>query len=190
MKQYRYVNRLGIRNKLSRALWAVGYSLLFRPTPRWAFHGWRRMILRAFGAKVGAGCRIDPTVRIWLPVNLQLGEYVAIGEGANIYCVAPVTIGSKVAVSQGAFLCTASHDITSLGRPLTQAPITIGDHAWIAAEVMIFPGADVGDGAVVAARSVMRGSAAPWTVYAGNPVRQIGNRILLDAPCQKNQTRK
>ena len=134
MKNQRYINKLGLRNKMYRLLWGVVYVLVFRPTPRWTLHGWRRGLLRIFGAQVGAGCRIDPTARIWMPANLRLGEYVAIGEGAEIYCVAPITIGSKVAISQRAFLCTASHDITDLTRPLTDTPITIEDYVWIAAE--------------------------------------------------------
>lgn len=143
------------------------------------------MLLRAFGAEIGNGCRIAPSARIWLPANLELGEYVAIGEGADIYCVARITMGSKVTVSQRAFLCTASHDITSLTRPLNYAPITIGDHAWIAAEAMVLPGAEIGEGTVIAARAVMRGTAAPWTVQAGNPVRQVGIRTILETMPQK-----
>ena len=189
MNDQRYVNRLGVRNKMTRLLWGAVYGLLFRPTPRWALHGWRRGLLRAFGAQVGAGCRIDPTARIWMPPNLRLGEYVAIGEGADIYCVAPISIGSKVAISHRAFLCTASHDITDLKRPLTHAPITIENHVWIAAEAMVFPGAQIGQGAVIAARAAFRGKAAAWTIHAGNPARQVGTRTLL-ATTDTNQTPK
>lgn len=180
MREHRYVNQLSLRNKLVRLGWGVVYGLLFRPTPRWALHGWRRCVLRAFGARIGEGCKIDPSAKIWLPSNLVLGDYVAIGEGADVYCVAPITIGPKVAISQRAFLCSASHDVTCLTRPLTCAPIIIGDHAWIAAEAMVFPGATVGEGAVIAARAVLRGGAAPWTIHAGNPARQVSKRTLAE----------
>ncbi len=182
MKQYRYVNQLSVGNRLMRMIWGLAWALLFRPTPRWALHGWRRGLLRAFGATVGTGCRIDPSARIWLPSNLRLGDYVAIAEGVDVYCVAPITIGSKVAISQRVFLCAASHDITRLTRPLTMAPITVGDHVWIAAEAMIHSGSTINDGAVVAARAVLRGTAAQWTIHAGNPSQQIGVRRLVDAP--------
>ena len=180
MKELRYVNQLGTRNKATRLLWGMVYRLMFRPTPRWALHGWRRFLLRAFGAQIGTGCRIDPAARIWLPANLRLGDYVAIGEGADIYCVAPISIGDKGAISQRAFLCTASHDITDLRRPLTHAPIHIENHAWIAAEAMVFPGAQIGEGAVIAARAVFQGDAAPWTIYAGNPASKVGTRRLAE----------
>ena len=181
MKQYRYINRLSLGNRLFRMAWSLAWVFLFRPTPRWALHGWRRCLLRGFGATVGAGCRIDPSARIWLPANLRLGDYVAIAEGVDVYCVAPIAIGSKVTISQRAFLCAASHDITRLTRPLTSAPIVIDDHVWIAAEAMVHPGAYVGEGGVLAARAVLRGTAAPWTIHAGNPARQVGLRRLEEA---------
>lgn len=190
MRQHRYVNRLGFGNRLARLTWNVARMLLFRPTPRWAMHGWRRAVLRAFGSRVGAGCRIDPAARIWLPANLHLGDYVAIGAGADIYCVAPITLGSKVAISQRAFLCCASHDISRLDRPLTRAPITVADHAWIAAEAMVLPGVRIGEGAVVAARAVLRHDAEPWSIHAGNPAQRVGTRRLtpLNDPASGNTT--
>jgi putative colanic acid biosynthesis acetyltransferase WcaF len=178
VKEYRYINRLPLANRLKRLLWGVCRMLLFRPTPRWALHTWRAVLLRWFGAEIGIGCRIDPRSCIWAPWNLSLGDFVSIGENVDVYNVARITIGSKAAISQRAFLCTASHDISSLSRPLTHAPIEIGQHAWIAAEAMLYPGATVEDGAIVAARAVLRGRAAAWTIWAGNPAREVGKRTL------------
>lgn len=178
MKEYRYINRLTLANRLKRLLWGVCQTMLFRPTPRWALHAWRASLLRWFGAEIGIGCRIDPRSRIWAPWNLSLGDFVAIGENVDVYNVDRIAIGSKAAISQGAFLCTASHDISSLSRPLTHAPIEIGKHAWIAAEAMLHPGSTVEDGAVVAARAVLRGRAAAWTIWAGNPAHEVGKRTL------------
>ena len=176
----RYRNKLSLGNRLGRAIWGVCYMLLVRPTPRWTMHAWRRGILRLFGAKVGKGCKIDPSARIWAPWNLVLGEYASIDGGCDIYNVAKVCIGSKAAISKQSFLCTASHEISSLHRPLTHAPITIGNHAWIAAHAMLFPGVTVGEGAVIAARSVLRQDAPEWSIWAGNPAIQVGTRNLLD----------
>lgn len=181
MKQHKYANQLSAQNKLVRLAWGIVSLFLFRPTPRWALNGWRCTLLRFFGARIGVGCRIDPTARVWMPSNLKLGDYVAIAASADIYCVAPIDIGSKVAISQRAFLCTASHDISALQRPLTCAPIRIDDHAWIAAEAMILPGVRVGEGAVISARAVLRKPAGPWTIHAGNPARHVGERRLAPA---------
>ena len=178
----RYKNRLSQKNRIGRALWGLANALLIQPTPRWALHGWRRCLLRLFGATIGEGCRIDPTARIWAPWNLKLGDYVALAEGCQVYNVAPIVIGSKVAISQRCFLCTASHDIGSLQRPLTFAPIHIGNHAWVAAEALVHPGVTIGEGAVLAARGVLRRSAPDWTIWAGNPAIQVGLRKVEGSP--------
>jgi putative colanic acid biosynthesis acetyltransferase WcaF len=184
VREYRYKNTLSPRNKLGRLIWGITYTFLFRPTPRWTMHSWRSLLLRIFGARVGTGCKVDPKARIWAPWNLEMGNFVAIAEAADVYCVAKVRIGSKVAISQRAFICTASHDITTLYRPLIHKAIEIGDHAWIAAEALVLPGVTVGEGAVVAARAVVTKDVEPWAVVAGNPARFLRRRIL-DADCSE-----
>lgn len=186
MKQYRYENGLSRKNRVSRALWGVAYTIFFRPTPRWIFDGWRAFLLRRFGATIGTGCRINPTARIWAPWNLTLGDFVAIAEGVDLYSVARISIGSKTTISQRAFICTASHDITDLKRPLIYAPVILGQHVWVAAEAMIHPGVSVSDGAVVAARSVLRKDPEPWTIWAGNPAKLVGERQVSDNAPAKN----
>lgn len=174
----RYQNRLSITNRVGRAFWNLVHMFLIRPTPRWAFNGWRSQVLRLFGAKIGKGCKIDPTARIWAPWNLETGDYVAIAEGCDIYNVSRIVIGSKVAISQRSFLCTASHDIASLKRPLTSSAIHICDHVWIASEAMVHPGVKIEAGTVLAARGVLRRSTGAWEIWAGNPAIRVGTRNL------------
>lgn len=115
-----------------------------------------------------------------------MGDFVAIAENVDVYSVDKIRIGSKAAVSQRAFLCTASHDIASLRRPLVHAPIEIGDHVWIAAEAMVLPGVTIREGAVVAARGVATQDIAAWTVVAGNPAKFVKKRMLAsDAAASK-----
>jgi putative colanic acid biosynthesis acetyltransferase WcaF len=92
-----------------------------------------------------------------------------------------IRIGSKVAISQRSFLCTGTHDVSSLLRPLRTSPIMIGDHAWIAAEAMIMPGCSIGEGAVVGARSVVRTHMPDWQICVGDPCRPIKERLIHDA---------
>lgn len=179
-QQYKYMNTLPVSNKLMRFVWEVVWLVAFRPTPRWAMHGWRRGLLRAFGAKIGPGCRISPSCKVWAPWNLEMGSYSALGDEVDCYAMDKIRIGSKVAISQRTFLCTGSHDTSSLLRPLTTAPITIHDHAWVAAECLIHPGVSIGEGSVVGARSVVTRNLPPWSICLGSPCKPVKPRILSE----------
>jgi putative colanic acid biosynthesis acetyltransferase WcaF len=159
-----------------RLLWIVGQSL-FRLSPR-PFFACRRLILRCFGATVGAHVHTYPSTRIYFPWNLRIGNWSAIGENALVYNLGPVTIGQKVTISHGAHLCAGSHDYTRADMPLLKPPITISDQAWICADAFVGPGVVVSEGAVVGARAVVMKDVEPWTVVAGNPARFIKKRQL------------
>ena len=98
----------------------------------------------------------------------------------DCYNVDMVRIGANAIVSQGAYLCTASHDITNPQIPLITAPIIIEDQAWVAADAFVGMGVTVGQGAVVGARAVVFKDVEPWTVVGGNPAKFIKKRILKD----------
>ena len=88
---------------------------------------------------------------------------------------------TKVCISQGAYLCTASHDIMDKNNPLITAPIHINSFAWIASDAFIGMGVTVGEGAVVGARAAVFKDVEPWTVVGGNPAKFIKKRIIQDA---------
>ena len=165
------------RNKLGRILSGVFWLFLYRPTPRF-LHGWRRFLLRSFGAKIGRGTFPFPSVKIWAPWNLEVGDHCALSDGVNCYCVDRITIGSHVTISQDSFLCTASHDYEDPHFGLITAPIRIDDGAWVAADAFIGPGVCLAEGVVVAARASVFRDVPPWTVVAGNPAKTIKRRCL------------
>lgn len=176
----RYRNELPLRNRLARVAWNIVWLLLFRPTPRWALNGWRRSVLRLFGARLAKVVVIRPSCRIWAPWNLTMGPVSCLGDRVDCYCVAPITLGAKVTVSQDSFLCSASHDIGTLARELVSAPIVIENHAWVAARAFVGPGVRIGQGAVVGACAVVTKDVAPWTVVAGNPARVVKKRVIRE----------
>jgi putative colanic acid biosynthesis acetyltransferase WcaF len=134
---------------------------------------WRRFLLRCFGAHVGRGSRIYSHARIWAPWNLRLGEVVAIADGAEVYNPSPIDIGDCAIISQGAYLCGASHDYRLWRFPLISKPIVIERHAWVAARAIVQMGVRVGEGCVIGAGSVVTRDLPPWTVCVGNPCRVI-----------------
>lgn len=172
----RYRNRLPLRQKIARFFWGWVWLFLFRPTPRWTLFRWRNFLLRCFGARIGRGSKVRPSCKIWAPWNLEIGQFTALGDRVDCYNVAPLVCGSKVAVSQDAFLCTATHDISSSEFELVFKPITIGNRAWIAARAFVGPGVSVGEGAVVGACAVVAKDVDPWTVVGGNPAVSIKKR--------------
>ena len=179
MKTYKfYKNEFTLRQKIARVVWAVAYTLFFRPTfaRLYFFQLWRNLLLRLFGTRTWYQAQYFPSVRIWVPWNLKTGRSVAIDDHVDLYNVAPITLGHMVSISRRAFLCTASHDISDVGRPLKTAPIKIGNGVWIGAEAYIGPGVTIGDGAVIAARAVVVKDVSAWTVVGGNPARFIKER--------------
>ena len=162
-------------SRAGRALWHVVYALLFRPTPR-PLHAWRAFILRCFGAQLGAHCHIYAGCVIWAPWNLRCDEGACIADGAIIYNAAIVHLASHAIVSQGAYLCTASHDIDDPAFPMTTAPIHIGRYAWIGARACVLPGVKVADGAVLGLAAVATHDLEAWQVYGGNPARRLRAR--------------
>jgi putative colanic acid biosynthesis acetyltransferase WcaF len=161
-------NHLSLNNKIARGLWKVVCTLLYRPSPR-PLHAWRALLLRMFGAKIGSGVRVYPSVRIWAPWNLEMRDRSCLGDWVDCYSVDKVILGVGATVSQYSFLCTASRDYTDTAMPLITAPITLGDKAWVTVDVFVGPGVTIGEGAVVTARSSVFSDIPAWTVAGGNP---------------------
>src|SRR4051812_29874376 len=154
------------QHQFARAAWKFCWLLLCRWTPP-PLHAWRALVLRAWGAQVGARTHVYPGAIIWAPWDLTLGDDACIGDGADIYSVAPIVLGRRAIVSQNAFLCTASHDHRLADFPLVTAPITIADRAWVAARAIVLMGVTVGEGAVAAAGSVVTRDIPPGCIAAG-----------------------
>ena len=115
-----------------------------------------------------------------MPWNLEIGDWSSIGEHAYIYNLGRIVIGSKTTISHRAHLCAGTHDYSNPTLPLLKPRIYIGDQAWICADAFIGPGVNIGEGAVVGARSVVIKDVEAWTVVAGNPAKRVRDRVLKD----------
>ncbi len=172
----------GFWNKSARFAWSICYIFLFRPSPR-PFFGWRRMLLRMFGARIGSGTAVYPSAKIWAPWNLVCEDMVAIANGADIYNPSVIHLGSHAIVSQDAFLCGASHAYDDPAFPLYSKPIVIGRYAWVCARACVMPGVTIADGAILGLASVATRDLPEWSIWAGSPCRQISlrRRIPLES---------
>lgn len=164
-----------LQNRMFRFVWIFVWGVLASWTPA-PLHGWRCFLLRLFGAKIGSGVRVYGSANIWYPPNLEMGDFSCIGWDSVIYCQAKITLQSHANVSQYAHLVAGSHEIDSPSFQLYARPIVIGAYAWISSGAFVGPGVDVGEGAVLGARGVAFTALKPWTVYAGNPAKEIRQR--------------
>ncbi len=166
-----------LKNRIVRAIWNVTWWLLASWTPP-PLRGWRRFVLRAFGAEIAPTSWVYGNVRIWLPSNLHMGQYAVIGRGATVYNMSKISLGDYAVVSQGAHLCTGTHDIEDPHFQLKSRPIMIGSRAWVAADAFVGPGVRIGDGAVLGARACTFKDLDPWMVYIGNPALPLRKRNI------------
>lgn len=139
----------------------------------------RRMLLRLFGAKIGAGVVLKPGIRIKFPWRLEIGDHSWIGERVWIDNLAPVRIASNCCISQGAYLCTGNHDRTRRTFDLVTGAIVVEDFGWVGAFSLVGPNVVVGKGAMLAMGSVATSDLESWTIYRGNPAVRIKARVIL-----------
>ena len=143
------------------------------PTP---LHIWRIFLARLFGARIAKSAHLYPGVRIWNPANLEMGEFACLGRRVDCYCMGKITLEPFAVISQGAHLCSGTHDIDDEYLQLKTAPITVGRNAWVAAEAFVGPGVFLHEGAVLGARAVLFRDLDAWSVAVGNPAQVVRMR--------------
>jgi putative colanic acid biosynthesis acetyltransferase WcaF len=169
-----------MRHRLLRLAFELGWLVLARWTPV-PMHGWRRLLLRCFGATIHSTAKVYPSVRVWYPPNLAMAEHSCLGPQVNCYCMDRIEIGPYALVSQGAYLCGGTHDVDDPHFQLITKPILIGRDAWVAAEAFVGPGVAVGDRAVLGARAVTVKNLDEDWIYVGNPAKSLRRRKLNGA---------
>lgn len=170
-----------LANRLARVVWMACWLAFARFTPP-PLHGWRRLILRAFGARIGSGARVHASASIWLPANLELGANSLIGPGVRLYNQGRIQVGERAVVSQRAHICASTHDIRDPNFQLVCRPVRIGADCWVAAEAFVGPGVTMADRSVLGARAALFEDARPDGVYAGNPAVFVKERGLRRDP--------
>lgn len=153
---------------VKRTLWYF-VNCLFFLNPLIPFNALKVSLLRIFGARVGKGVVIKPSVNIKYPWYLTIADHVWIGEEVWIDNLTHVQIGSNVTLSQGAMLLTGSHDYRKSTFDLLIGGITLEEGAWVGAKAVVCPNTICGSHSVLAAGSVATSNLEPYTIYQGNP---------------------
>ena len=135
-------------------------------------------LLKAFGARLGKGVIIKPSVNIKYPWKLQMGDYCWIGEEVWIDNLSELIIGSNVTISQGALLLTGSHDHTKETFDFISKPITLEDGVWIGARALVFGGVTCKSHSILGMNSVAERNLEEFTIYKGNPAIPVMERNI------------
>jgi putative colanic acid biosynthesis acetyltransferase WcaF len=158
-------------------LWWLVQGTLFACSPQFMF-GWRRWLLKLFGAKVGKAVLVRPSVRVTYPWKVTIGDHAWIGDDVVLYSLGEIEIGANAVVSQRCYLCAASHDYTQADFPIYAKKVCIRAQAWLATDVFVAPGVTIGEGSVVGARSSVFSDLPPMMVCIGCPAKPVKPRML------------
>jgi len=163
------------RNAIVVQLWWFTQAIFFRNSPQFLY-GFRRFLLRLFGAKIGKKVIIRPTVKITYPWKVSIGDYSWIGDDVVLYSLGNIEIGANTVISQKSYICAASHNYLSPEFPIFASKIIIEDECWLATDVFIAPGVTVYKGTVVGSRSSVYKDLPANKVCIGNPAIIVRDR--------------
>lgn len=163
------------RNPFIVQLWWLTQNTIFRGSPQFLY-SWRRFLLRLFGAKIGKKVVIRPTVKITYPWKVGIGDYSWIGDDVVLYSLGEIEIGNNTVISQKSYICTGSHDYSSIDFPIFAKKISIEDECWLATDVFVAPGVTIKRGTVVGSRSSVYNNLPSNKICIGNPAKIIRER--------------
>ena len=163
---------------LKRMVWFFVNAAFF--TTYFPFSGFKRSLLRMFGARVGKGVVIKPSINIKYPWRLEIGDHVWIGEKVWIDNLVMVRIGNNACLSQGAMLLTGNHNYKKSTFDLITGEITIGEGAWIGAQSVVCPGVICHEHSVLSVGSVAAKDLEAYGIYRGNPAVKVRERSIAE----------
>lgn len=144
------------RNFLVHIFWFLINNLFFNSFI--PFNRIKIKILKVFGAKIGNNLIIKNYIKIKFPWKLVIGDNVWIGEEVWIDNISNVIIEDNCCISQGTYICTASHNFKKETFDLITESIIIGESSWIGAKSIILLGAKVPKNSFVKAGSIFKKS--------------------------------
>ena len=170
-----------------------------------AMSAFRAFYWRALGMSVGPDVRLGKMVVTW-PHKIALAERCSlehgvyfnaagghssgsaitigagtfIGSGCEFNAIDSIRIGRDCLIASGSRFVDHNHG-TELGttmklQPEIAAPIVVGSDVWIGANCVVLKGVTIGDGAIVAAGSIVTKSVEAYTIVGGAPARLIRPR--------------
>lgn len=131
----------------------------------------RRQFLRWSGMQIAANAFIEAGVS-FVAGRLDLGLDCYINTGCLLDARGGIAIGARTLLGPRVTILTATHAVSDgypRAAPAAFEPVEIGPNSWIGASVTILPGTIIGQGCVVAAGALVRGTLDGDALYAGVP---------------------
>lgn len=142
----------------------------------------RRRLMSKHFAKVGENIHINEGVVIRNIEKMEVGDNVFLGVDNYLQAAAGLEIGDNTMLGPGVKIWTQNHKFEDIDTPIVEQgydfkKVKIGKNVWVGANVFIMPGAEIGDGCIISAASVVGAKKIPpYSILAGNPARFIGKR--------------
>ena len=125
--------------------------------------------------RIGKGCYRYPKIVDWGEgATCQIGAFCSFGPDVKIYTGGEHRVDWTTTYPFNV-LWRSGKDIS--GHPKTKGDVIIGNDVWVGGEAMIMSGVQIGDGAVIGARSLVNKNIPPYTIAAGNPAINIKKRF-------------
>lgn len=136
----------------------------------------RMSYYKLLGVNYGKNVSICRNTDILSGNKLKLGNGVNVGWRCTLDARGEIEIGNNVVIASDSIILTADHDINNSEFKARYRKIIIDDKAWICTRSTILGGVKIGEGAIVAAGSVVTKNVEPYTVVGGIPAKVIGRR--------------
>ncbi len=168
LSQFTNTNFLHGRSKILRLFWMIVSIVFFESMVPYPY-SLKVKLLKLFGARVGHGLILKPSVKIKQPWCLEINDHCWIGEGVWIDNLVLVKLGSHVCLSQGSFLFTGNHNYKITSFNLITDEIYLEDGVWIGAKAIVGPGVRCFSHAILTAGSTTFSNLEGYGIYQGNP---------------------
>ena len=132
--------------------------------------------------KLGKNVTIYPEVMFYGDGPITIGDNVTIGNGTIIYASknGGITIGSGTMIAAQTYIIDCDHGIKA-GIPVAQqensvASVSIGADVWLGTNVTVLKGSNIGDGAIIGAKTLVKGNIPENAVAVGIPAKVLKYR--------------
>jgi len=143
----------------------------------------RKSMLVGMGCKIGKRCEIEPGVDVGFRPNVVIGDFCQINNNVQIK---NAVIGNYVMIAPGCVLLDRLHNFNDTVKPMVlqgesgkKSPI-IHDDVWLGQNVIVMPGIEIGEGAIVGAGAVVTKDVKSYSIVGGVPASLIRFRNQPD----------